>query len=146
MIRRNGKMGLAVVLSLMAATLVGCTSAQKGAGIGAGSGALIGGLIGNNSGNTAEGAAIGAAIGGLGGYAVGNEMDKGDTEDRIDEANARAAAAQEAADTVVINIENSNGSVTPVVIRRQGHVYVGPKGEIYNALPTQDQLRPVYGF
>ena len=50
------------------------------------------------------------------------------------------------ADTVVINIPNANGSYTPVVLRRVGGIYVGPRGEQYLNLPTVDQLKPVYGL
>ena len=52
----------------------------------------------------------------------------------------------EVVDTVVINIPNDNGSYTPVVLRRVGGVYVGPRGEQYLNLPTIEQLKPVYGL
>jgi hypothetical protein len=48
--------------------------------------------------------------------------------------------------TSYVNVVNSNGSVTPVKIRRIGTVYVGPRGEQYMNYPTVEQLRPVYGF
>lgn len=125
---------------------MGCTQATKGAGIGGALGALAGGVIGHQSGNTAAGAAIGAAVGGGGGYMLGNEMDKGDAQNQRDANAANAAAGLQAANTQIINITNSNGSITPVTIRRQGNVWVGPKNEIYNALPTVEQLKPIYGF
>ena len=53
--------------------------------------------------------------------------------------------AQEAI-TSVINVPNANGSITPVVIKRYGNQWVGPKGEIYNSYPTVDQLKPMYGM
>lgn len=44
-------------------------------------------------------------------------------------------------------MENSNGSRTPVQLRRaDGGMYVGPKGEYYLGLPTNEQLRQIYGM
>ena len=50
------------------------------------------------------------------------------------------------ANTLVVNIRNSNGSYTPVTLRRVGNVYVGPRGEQYLSVPTEEQLRAVYGL
>jgi hypothetical protein len=47
---------------------------------------------------------------------------------------------------VTVNITNSNGSITPVRLRKQGVGYVGPRGEYYDKLPTEEQLKPIYGF
>ena len=114
----------------------GCESdAQSGAGLGALAGAGIGALAGGDTKSTL----IGAAVGGGVGYGVGNEQDKKKMKTDI-------AAAQQAANTMVVNITNSNGSITPVTIRCQGNVWVGPKGEQYPAPPTVEQLKPVYGF
>lgn len=49
-------------------------------------------------------------------------------------------------ETVTINIQNSNGSFTPVTLHPVGSQWVGPRGEYYDSLPTVGQLRPVYGF
>lgn len=68
-----------VILSLLAASLVGCAAMKKrdrGAIIGAATGAVLGGIIGNKAGNTAVGAILGAAIGGAAGAYIGNYMDK----------------------------------------------------------------------
>ena len=48
--------------------------------------------------------------------------------------------------TLVVNIMNANGSYTPVTLRQQGNVYVGPRGEQYLSVPTEDQLKAVYGL
>jgi hypothetical protein len=48
--------------------------------------------------------------------------------------------------TVTINLQNSNGSFTPVTLRQVGAQWVGPKGEYYNGVPSVGQLRPMYGF
>jgi len=117
----------------------GPSSAVKSAGVGTLAGAGLGAIIGHQSGETGKGAAIGAAAGAAGGYLIGNEKDKAQMK-------SDTAAAQEQANTVVINVTNSNGSITPVTLKRQGNLYIGPKGEQYTALPTEEQLRKVYGF
>ena len=136
--------GVAIVVGL---AFTGCatsdgtgpSSGAKTAGIGTLAGAGLGAIIGHQSGHTAEGALIGAGTGAVGGYIIGNEKDKAQTQSQIN-------AVQAQANTVVINVNNSNGSITPVTLTRQGNLYVGPKGEQYTSLPTEEQLRKVYGF
>jgi len=48
--------------------------------------------------------------------------------------------------TVAVWITNSNGSRTSVQLTRQGRGYLGPRGEYYDQMPTNEQLRVVYGF
>lgn len=48
--------------------------------------------------------------------------------------------------TITVWITNSNGSRTSVQLTRQGPWYVGPRGEYYTEMPTNEQLRVVYGF
>jgi len=50
------------------------------------------------------------------------------------------------ATTITVWITNSNGSKTAVKLTRQGPWYVGPRGEYYTEMPTNEQLRVVYGF
>ena len=136
--------GVAMIVSL---AFIGCatsdgtgpSSAAKTAGLGTLAGAGLGAIIGHQSGHTAEGAAIGAGAGAVGGYILGNEKDKAQTQSQLN-------AVQAQANTVIINVTNSNGSITPVTLTRQGNLYVGPKGEQYTSLPTEEQLRKVYGF
>ena len=138
---RNLMIGI-VVLGLAGALAVtsGCeSSAGKGAGIGTLVGAGAGALIGSGSGKAGEGALIGGAVGAGTGYVIGNEKDKKQARQQQD-------AAYESANTYVVNVQNSNGSTTPVTIRRAGDRWVGPRGEYYSVLPTAEQLRPVYGF
>jgi hypothetical protein len=143
--------GLALVAGV---ALVGCgtagsfgdSSATRSALLGSAAGAGLGAIIGHQSGETGEGAAIGAGVGAVGGYLIGNEQDKSQQRQRTQVAQAQADAAYTAAQTVVINVNNSNGSMTPVTLRREGNVYVGPKEERYNHMPTEEQLRSVYGF
>jgi len=67
------KIGLVVTIMLLV-FVVGCTGAQKGAGVGALVGAGAGAIIGHQSGHAAEGALIGGAVGAAGGALVGDAM------------------------------------------------------------------------
>jgi len=127
---------LPVLVCLSLFLIVGCESdAQTGALIGTAAGAGIGQLAGGST----EATLIGAAVGGGAGYIVGNEGDKKKTEAEIDSVRAEM-------NVVTVNVTNSNGSVSQVRLTKQGVGYVGPRGEFYNHLPTDDELRPVYGF
>ncbi len=59
---------------------------------------------------------------------------------------ARIEDIRQDANTVIVNITNSNGSITPVTLRRSGNVWIGPKGEQYLSIPTAEQLKPIYGM
>lgn len=127
---------LPVVVIASSLLFVGCESdAQRGAAAGAIAGAGIGQAVGRNP----ESTLLGAAVGGGAGYMLGNESDKRQTK-------AETARVREEMNYVTANMTNSNGSVSQVRLRKQGIGYVGPRGEYYNKLPTEDQLRPVYGF
>jgi phage tail tape-measure protein len=131
---------IAAALGLGLVFVAGCeTEAQKGAGIGALAGAGIGAIVGHQSGNTAGGALIGGAVGGGTGYILGNEGDKKRTNEEI--SNVRQEM-----NIVTVNIKNSNGSTSQVTLRKQGVGYVGQRGEFYDHLPTEAELKPVYGF
>jgi len=125
-----------VTVSLGSAFIAGCESgAQTGSVIGALAGAGIGQLAGGDT----ESTLIGAAIGGGAGYILGNEGDKV-------EAQADRDYLYQEMNTVMVKVTNSNGSIVQVPLRKQGIGYVGTRGEYYSNLPTEDQLRPVYGF
>ena len=125
-----------VALSVGWVFVVGCESdAQTGALIGSGIGAGVGALAGGNT----EGALVGAAVGGGAGYMLGNEGDK-------KTAASDRERIREEMNTVTVWVTNSNGSKIPVKLTKSGPNYIGPRGETYSSLPTQDQLRPVYGF
>jgi hypothetical protein len=47
---------------------------------------------------------------------------------------------------ITVWITNSNGSQTAVRLTREGGWYVGPRGEYYSEMPTNEQLRVAYGF
>ena len=46
---------------------------------------------------------------------------------------------------VPINILNSNGSYTTIILVKRGGGYVGPQGEYYSGNPTVEQLKSLYG-
>jgi len=131
---------LVVGLCLVSTFVVGCESdAGTGALIGTAVGAGVGQAIGRDTGGTL----IGAGVGGAAGYMLGNE---GDKKKAVAKAEADKDSLRGEMNTVMVNVTNSNGSVIQVPIRRSGVGYVGPRSEYYDKLPTQDQLRPVYGF
>lgn len=130
-----------LLVSLLAA---GCQTPgryeQAGTASGALLGGVVGGVIGNNVGdgnNQVLGAAIGAAIGALAGQQYGQR------QDNID---ARMAYLENQSLSVSINVNNSNGSFTPVQLRRVGSTWIGPRGEVYQNFPSEQQLKPIYGF
>jgi hypothetical protein len=48
--------------------------------------------------------------------------------------------------SIIVWITNSNGSKTSVKLRKSGPGYLGPRDEWYPSIPTNNQLRVVYGF
>ena len=120
--------------------LGGCeSSGQTGALVGAGAGAGIGQAVGHDTKSTL----IGSAIGGLGGYIIGNEKDK---KEAAAETDAKTEQVRQEMNITTVNITCSNGSIIQVKLTKDGVGYRGPRGEYYPTLPTEDQLRPVYGF
>jgi hypothetical protein len=130
----------ALVITTVGVFAVGCeTQGQNDALLGGALGAGAGAIIGHQSGHATQGALIGGAAGGAGGYIIGNEQDK-------KQQGTTAPAHQQETNAVTVSITNSNGSVTPVKFTRSGNNYVGPKGEVYDHLPTEAELKPAYGF
>jgi len=112
---------------------------QSDAQVGSAIGALAGAGIGQLAGGDAESTLIGAAVGGAAGYMIGNESER-------QKAYAERACMRHEMNTVAVNITNSNGSICQVRLRKHGVGYVGTRGEYYNHLPSEDELRPIYGF
>ena len=49
--------------------------------------------------------------------------------------------------SVTLWVQNSNGSQTPVLLRRADNgQYIGPRGECYTGFPTNEHLRRLYGI
>jgi outer membrane lipoprotein SlyB len=110
-----------------------------GAGIGAVGGGVLGNVLAGKHHKT-TGTLIGAGTGALLGGAIGHQSDMNNRQQQ------QINAMGEQANTTIINVTNSNGSVTPVTLRRVGTQWVGPRGEYYTNLPSPEQLKPVYGF
>ena len=128
---------LTVILILTGLFIIGCeTQGQTGAAVGTGIGAGIGALASRGS---AEGTLIGAAVGGGAGYIVGNEADKKQQQQQMQNT-------QQQMNSILVNIHNSNGSISTVRLTRSGTGYIGPRNEFYDHVPTEAELRPVYGF
>lgn len=128
-----------LVIAAIAFSFVFCLGCESDAMSGAAIGSLAGAGIGQLAGGHTESTLIGAAVGGGVGYILGNESDK-------KKAETHRYEIEEETRTVTVNVTNSNGSIVPVKLKRHGVGYVGTRGEYYNELPNNEQLRPVYGF
>jgi len=129
-----------IITVVLALSLSGGCAGMKGSEIYAKAlgGALLGGIIGYQSGEATAGALMGAAIVGVGEFLH--------QADELDKKEARENSPDECAEKIAVEIHNSNGSVTPVQLKKKGDVYIGPKGERYEELPTEEQLKPIYGL
>jgi len=72
-------------------------------------------------------------------YGVINERDKKQTQAEMENIKAEM-------NVVTVNVTNSNGSVSPIKLTKQGVGYVGPQGEYYDHLPTPEELKAIYGL
>ena len=140
MLKRLVSLLLVVVFGFGVLALSGCeTDAQNTALLGTALGAGIGALAGGDT----EGALVGAAVGGGTGYIVGNESDK--KKDKV-KTQAEIDAVRAEQNVITVWITNSNGSQIPVKLVKNGPSFIGPRGEHYQTMPTQEQLKTVYGF
>ncbi len=141
----------AVTMIAFIAAISGCNpynNEGEGAATGGALGALAGGIIGHQSHDTGAGMLIGGAVGAVAGAAVGSQIQK-----PVEEQPAPVVVAQPQAvptttysgDTVTINVPNSNGGLTSVVLKRSGNGYIGPQGEYYDQVPSTEQLQAMYG-
>ncbi len=137
----NRKTAAAIVLVALVPVLCGGCSGLRLSPIysSALGGALLGGIIGYQSGETGEGAALGAAICG-----VGALLSQTDDLARIERERKERNEAD--GEKVIVKITNDNGSITEVELTKKGCIYIGPNGERYERLPTEEQLKPVYGL
>lgn len=112
-------------------------------------GALVGGIVGHQSDETGAGVAIGASVFALGEIlSQSDDLSKNHSEPRQTTAKVsiKPPVHENIRETYIIEIHNDNGSITPVEIRKEGDRYVGPTGEHYDSLPTEEQLKPFYGL
>jgi len=146
--RKTPKMPVVIVLivSLILSTCGGCGGDSSDGGRlklspiyeSALWGAAIGGIIGYQSDEAGEGAALGAAVFGVG--ALLKQTDK------MSDKKPEQKEEQQEEEEVVVQVQNDNGSLTPVLLKKKGGTYIGPNGEHYKRLPTAEQLKPVYGL
>lgn len=121
-------------------------------------GGIVGAIVGHQSDKTGQGIAIGAGIGALGEFL--NQLDEHPDPPKprpqqtqakaqpsqTKTAPARPSASRNIRETFIVQIHNDNGSVTPVEIRKEGSKYIGPTGEQYDKMPTEEDLKPFYGL
>ncbi len=69
-----------------------------------------------------------------------------DQTDKLAKEERKQKDKDEDVQKIVVEINNSNGSITPVELKKKGRIYISPKGEHYKQLPTEEQLAPVYGL
>ena len=124
----------------------------EGAATGGALGALAGGIIGHQSHDTGAGMLIGGAVGAVTGAAVGSQIQKPEPPPQqviiaqpAPVVVSQAPTTTYAGDTVTVNVPNTNGGYTSVVLKRSGNGYVGPQGEYYDQVPSVYQLKAMYG-
>jgi len=133
------------------ATISGCNpynNEGEGAATGGALGALAGGIIGHQSHATGAGMLIGGAVGAVTGAAVGSTIQKPEPPPEqvyVAQPAQVVPSTTYSGDTVTVNVPNSNGGYTAVVLRRSGNGYVGPQGEYYDQVPAVAQLQVMYG-
>lgn len=122
----------------------GCENeTQNKAAWGAAIGAGVGQLVGGDTKGTLIGAGIGAGVG----AAVGHSEDQKAKQQQYSQPGTQSSYQPADANVVTVWVTNSNGSKTPVKLtRRADGGYTGPKGEVYDLLPTVEQLKAAYGF
>jgi hypothetical protein len=120
---------LCVLILTLSLSLCGCNEGMKWHPVynAALIGGVVGAVVGHQYDDDCEGAAIGAAIGAVGVY--------------LEQYDELASA-----DEVIVEVAGTNGSITPVVLKKHDGVYICRNGERYNQLPSQEQLRVVYGL
>jgi uncharacterized protein YcfJ len=135
------------------AAISGCNpynNEGEGAATGGALGALAGGIIGHQSHDTGAGMLIGGAVGAVAGAAVGSQIQKPVYEQPVAQpstvvVNQAPATTVYSGDTVTVNVPNSSGGYTAVMLKRSGNGYVGPQGEYYDQVPSTEQLQAMYG-
>jgi len=143
----------ALTMIVSMAALTGCNpynNEGEGAATGGALGMLAGGIIGHQSHDTGAGMLIGGAVGAVTGAAVGSTIQKEPPPQEVVVAQPEPVVQAPPStvyngDTVTVNVPNSNGSYTAVMLRRSGNGYVGPQGEYYDQVPSTQQLQAMYG-
>jgi len=140
-----------ILMVAFIAVFAGCNpynNEGEGAATGGALGALAGGIIGHQSHDTGAGVLIGGALGAATGAVVGSQIQKpvyAEPEPAPVVVAQTPPSTTYSGDTVTVNVPNSNGSYTAVVLKRSGNGYLGPQGEYYEQVPTTAQLQAMYG-
>ena len=146
-----------LIMIVFLAAMSGCANPYNNEGEGAVAGGLLGavagGVIGHQSHDTGAGMLIGGALGAVTGAAVGSQIQKPEPPPQqvVVEQPAPVVVTQVppsttySGDTATVNVPNSNGGYTAVVLKRSGNGYVGPQGEYYDQVPSTAQLQAMYG-
>lgn len=154
--KTNHKITSILLLFVMSALIFcgGCGEGLKGSDIyeEAVKGAIVGWIVGHQSNEDGEGAAVGAVLFGVG--ELLEQLDEinedvgrdSDSDWEYDRPSGRYQRRDNLREVYIVQVNNSNGSVTPVELEKQGSIYIGPKGEQYETLPTEQDLKDVYGF
>lgn len=66
------------------------------------------------------------------------------TEEQLKSLYSPQAKVQAEEGSVLVWVDNSDGTKTSVVLTKQGSEYVGPNGEHYQSMPTKEQLKMMY--
>jgi hypothetical protein len=126
------------------------TKVVEGAGIGGVLGAVTGGIIGHQMKGHHElgGALIGGAAGAVAGGIVGAQVPNQNAAAPAVTATPLPAAVPMAqgapGESFTVNVPNSQGGYTPIILRKSGSGFVGPQGEYYTEFPKVDQLKAMY--
>jgi len=148
-----------LIMVVSIAAISGCNpynNEGEGAATGGALGMLAGGIIGHQSHDTGAGMLIGGAVGAVTGAAVGSTIQKPQPPPQevvvaqpqqvvVSQPVQEVPSATYSGDTVTVNVPNSNGGYTSVVLKRSGNGYLGPQGEYYDQVPTTAQLQAMYG-
>jgi len=59
-------------------------------------------------------------------------------------SSAQGSSTTNAEESFTVNIPNSKGNYTPVVLKRSGNGFIGPQGEYYPEFPRIEQLKVMY--
>ena len=90
-------------------------------------GGVVGVIVGHQYDEDCKGAAIGAAIGALGSF--------------LEQTDELAVV-----ENVVVEVASGDGSIVPVVLKKKEGIYICPNGESYHQLPSEEQLRIIFGL
>lgn len=90
-------------------------------------GGIIGTVVGHQHDKDCTGAVVGASVAALG---------------RFLEQYDKLAGAED----IVVEVASEDGAVIPVVLKKKDGIYFCPNGECYSKLPSQEELRMVFGI